>query len=268
MRTPIFPSTQVASSTPFDNTQNNGYSSSDVQSALQELRDHTVYDSRTQVSTLNGTLTLTSADTNMQFITGTATGYTIVMPSALAVPAASSASYYQLANTSSVVMTVKDGAGNTLFTFGQNSVAYLWLQAAGSAGGTWLWYQTSLNVASGVLNYNVVSSTPFSANGNVDSLITGMSLIPQAGTYAIWANYQLSGINSALQVDTTIYNAASAIADSKRSNLSTAGTHIFSSSTMTISQFNGTASCGLYWNPNGNSFTVVNRSLLLVRLGT
>ena len=35
------PSTQVASRTPFDNSVGDGYLGTDVQSALQELRDYT-----------------------------------------------------------------------------------------------------------------------------------------------------------------------------------------------------------------------------------
>jgi hypothetical protein len=268
MSRPYVTQTPVASSVPFDNTPANGYSSTDVQGALQELRDHTVFDSRTQATTLNGTLTLTSADLNLQYFTGTQTGYSVQMPSALTIPAGSTTtSYYQLINTSNQNITVKDGSGATLLTLSQSSIAFLWLSAGGSAGGTWVWFQNSTNVASGIVSYNVTSSTNFSSSAAVDTLITGMSVVPQAGTYGIWTNYQLTGTGAGQQVDTTLYNGASAIADSKRSNLSTSGTHIFSNSTMTIAQFNGTNACALYINPNGNSFTVGARNLLLIRLG-
>lgn len=268
MTRPYITVTPVAATVPFDNTPANGYSSTDVQAALQELRDHTVFDSRTQATTLNGTLTLTSSDLNLQYFTGTQAGYSVQMPSALTIPAGSTTtSYYELINTSSQNITVKDGSGATLLTLSQSSIAFLWLSAAGSAGGTWIWFQTSTNVASGIVSYNVVSSTPFSSNAAVDTLITGMTVTPQAGTYGIWANYQLSGTGAGQQVDSTFYNGAVAISNSKRSNLSTTGTHIFSSSTMTIAQFNGTNACGLYINPNANSFIVGARNFMMIRLG-
>ena len=262
---PYISSTQVASSTPFDPTTGKGFVGSDVQTALEELRDHTIYDSRTQATTAAGTLTLTSTDTNLQYLTGSAVGYNVQLPSALTL---SLAAFYQILNTSSQNVQIKDGGGNNLFVLGQNSIGYVYLQLNGTAAGTWVYWQTSVNSGAGIISYNIVSSTTFSSSASVDTLITGMSIVPQAGTYGIWVNYQLTGTGAGQQVDNTIYNGGSAIVDSKRSNLSTSGTHIFSSSTQTISQFNGTNACALYINPNGNSFTVGARSLLMIRLGT
>lgn len=258
---------QVASSVPFDNTGVN-FTSTDVQAALAELRAHPEYDNRSQATVLNTAITLTAADVGLQILTGSATGASVVMPNATTLYSTAIGSiHYKIANTSSQPVTVKDGAGATLFTLSQNSMGDLYLQAQGSAGGTWLWYQTSLNFAAGIISYNVVSNTNFSSSAAVDTLITGMTVVPQAGTYGVWVNYELTGTCAGQQVDNTLYNGASAIADSKRSNLSTSGAHIFSSSTQTIAQFNGTNACALYINPNGNSFTVGARSLLLIRLG-
>ena len=117
-------STQVASSTPFDNSVGDGYLGTDVQSALQELRDYTVYDSQTTATTLNGTLTLLSpvaggqdggngaTSTSLQFLTGTATGFSVVLPSALTL---SVGMHYKIDNTSTQPVTIKDGSGATLF---------------------------------------------------------------------------------------------------------------------------------------------------------
>jgi hypothetical protein len=122
-------------------------------------------------------------------------------------------------------------------------------------------------VASGIISYNIISSTTFSTSASVDTLITGMTVVPVAGTYSIWYNAANSSTGSGQQLDCTIYNGATAIADSLRSNLSTAGTHIFQNSTQTISQFNGTNACSVKVDANGNSMTIGFRSLLLIRTG-
>lgn len=264
---PYISSTQVASSVPFDSTTGKAFdkpAATDVQAALEHIRDHTIYDSRTQATTAAGTLTLTNADVNLQYLTGSAVGYNIQLPDATTL---NLAAYYQIINTSSQSVQIKDGGGVNLFVLSQSSIGYIYLQLNGSAAGTWIYWQTSINVATGIISYNVISSTNFSSSAAVDTLITGMSVVPQAGTYGIWVNYQLSGTGAGQQNDVTLYNGVAAITDSKRSNLSTTGTHIFSSSTQTIAQFDGVKACGLYINPNGNSFTVGQRSLLMIRLG-
>ena len=258
-------STQVASSTPFDNATGKGYVGSDVQTVLEELRDHTIYDSRTQATSAAGTLTLTSTDTNLQFLTGTAAGYSVVLPSATTL---SLSAFYQILNTSSQPVSIKDGGGNILFSLGQNSIGFLTLQTNGTAAGTWVWWQASTNTGSGIIVYNVTSNTNFSTSASVDTLITGMSVVPQAGTYSIWYNAQNTGTGSGQELDCTVYNGAAAVADSPRSNLSTSGTHIFQNSTQTTSQFDGTNACSIKVNANGNSMTIGARSLLMIRTGT
>lgn len=265
---PFVSSNQVASSVPFDNTTGHSFAATDVQAALEELRTHTVYDSTTTSTTAAGTLVLNNLSSNVQFLTGSAIGFSVQLPDATTLNTPGLTPFYQILNTSNKTVTIKDGSGATLFTLGQTSVGLCYLQLNSTAAGTWVYYQAYNATATGIVSYNVVSSTAFASSAAVDTLITGMSVVPVPGTYAVWANFQITGTGSGQQEDTTVYNGATPIVDSKRSNLSTAGLHIFSSSTQTISQFNGTNACALYINPNGNSFTVGARSLLLIRLGT
>ena len=254
----------VAKAVPFDNTTGKGYVGLEVQAALEEIRDHTIYISRTQTTTLNGTLTLVLADTTLQYVTGTATGYSVVLPDATTLTIGQR---YLIENTSTQSINIKDGGGNLLFVLGQSSEAILTLQLNPNADGTWIGYQNLLGFGSGVVTYNIVSSTNFSSSANVDTLITGMSVTPQAGTYGIWYNAQNSGTGSGQQLDCTIYAGAAAITDSIRSNLSTSGSHIFQNSTQTIHTFDGLTTCNIKVNPNGNNMTIGNRSLLMIRFG-
>lgn len=268
-------STQVASSTPFDNTTGDGFIGTDVQSALQELRNYTVYDSDITATTTSGTLTLLppiaggqvngATSQRLQILTGTATGFTVVMPSALVL---SLSAEYLIANTSSQTVTVEDGGGNVLFVLGQGSIGTLILQAKGSAAGTWIWYQTQTNTSNGIIVYNITSTTAFANSGSAFVLITGMSVVPQAGTYSIWFNSSIAGSGSGQAMDCELFNGATGITDSVREAASPAGGHVAILATQTTAQFNGTNACAVYINPNGNSMTVNQRSLLMIRTGT
>lgn len=264
VNSPLFSTGQVASGVPFDNTGIN-FNSTDVQAALLEVRDYSVFDSATRAITAAGSVTLTSADKTMQFLTGSAVGYTLQLPAANTLFLSTE---YTIINQSSQTVQIKDGSGANLFVLSQTSVAYILLQLNGSAAGTWVYWQNTISTASGIVSYNVVTTTPFATSANADTLITSFSVTPQAGTYSIWYDAQNTASGAGAQLDCTVYKGGSAIVDSKRSNLSTAGTHIFQSSTQTISQFDGTQACDVRVNANGNSMTVGARSLLMIRLGT
>ena len=122
-------------------------------------------------------------------------------------------------------------------------------------------------LAGGIQNYNLISSTSFSTTANGDTLITGFSLTPASGTYAVLYNAENQAGGSGQSLYCTIYKAGVAIADSLRKAASPAGTHEFSNSTQTVSQFNGSQTCDVRINPNGQTVTTFQRSLLLIRLG-
>ena len=264
MNYPYVSSTQVASSVPFDSTQD-AFNSTDVQAALGEIRQHPVWDQDAAATTLNGTLTLTTLSKGFQLLTGSATGFTVIMPNALTTFVGQE---YMLINQSSQPMTIKDGGGNILLTLAQTSIGFLMLQAQGSSAGTWVYWQTFIGVSSGVVNYNVISSTTFSSSANADTIIPGMTLNPQAGTYAIWYSSQNNGSGAGQQLNCTLYKGGTAIPDSFRSAASTANGHSFFEGTQTIAQFDGATACAVYVNANANSMTINQRSLLMIRLGT
>ena len=122
-------------------------------------------------------------------------------------------------------------------------------------------------VAAGINNYNVISSTIFSSSSNADILITGMTITPSSGTYAIFYNAENLAGGSGQALYCTVYKAGIAVSDSLRKTVSTSGTHEFSNSTQTIAQFSGSQTCDIRINPNAISVSVNQRSLLLIRLG-
>lgn len=258
-------STQVASSTPFDNSTGKGFVGTDVQTVLEELRDHTIYDSRTQATSAAGTLTLTSTDVNLQYLTGTAVGYTVKMPDATTL---SLAAYYQIINTSTQSIAINDGSGALLFNLSSNSIGFLTLQLNGTAAGTWIWWQTLIGVANGAVTYNITSSTAFTTSSTTDVIITGMTLTPIAGTYAVWYNAEAFYTTTPKTHWWNIYKTGVKIADTERSQDTAHSSQNMVDSTMTIAQFNGTDTCDVRVRcDTTGSLTINNRSLLMIRLG-
>jgi hypothetical protein len=122
-------------------------------------------------------------------------------------------------------------------------------------------------LAGGIANYNVVSSTAFATSANSDTIITGMTVTPLSGTYAIWYNAENTGSGSGQSLYVTIYKAGVAVSDSLRKSASPAGTHEFTTVTMTIAQFNGSQACDVRVNANATSVVINQKSLLMIRLG-
>lgn len=259
--------TQVASSTPFDNTVGKGFNTpavTDTQTAIESTRDHLVLTSNTTATTLNGDLTLTAASTSLQFLTGSATGFSVTLPNATTLAVGT---HYKIDNTSNQPVQIEDGSGADLFLLAQNSVGELILELNGTAAGTWIYWQITIATAGGIVNYNTISSTTFTTSSNTDVAITGFSLTPQAGTYGIWYNSENTCTGSGVDNVATIYKGASAITDSLRHSSSPSGSHTFTMSSQTIANFDGSTTCSVKVNTTG-TLSVQQRSLLLIRLGT
>lgn len=216
--------------------------------------------------TLNGTLALTNASNSAILFSGNVTGYSVNMPDATTLPQGHK---YELYNSSTTTMVVKYFDGTTLFTLSQNSTGYLYLENNSTQNGVWQVWQVFNNpdVASGILNYNVVSSVLFSTTSATDVIITGFSVVPQAGTYAIWFNSTSDCGNGNANNFYTIYNGASPITNSLRSIRPGTSNVAYVASTMTIAQFNGVNACSVYVRTSASTLNVRDRSLILIRLG-
>jgi hypothetical protein len=86
----------------------------------------------------NGTLTLTSASKMCQFLSGSATGFSIVLPNATTL---STGWKYEFYNTSTKSITLKDNSGTVIFNLASQSWTFVRLQVNSTAAGTWFVYQ-------------------------------------------------------------------------------------------------------------------------------
>lgn len=213
----------------------------------------------------NSTLTLTVTEHAHLRFTGTTAGQIVRLPVATTLI---KGWRYEFSNSSNKTIQVKDGAGVDLFVLDANSKAFLELADATTAAGTWFFWQVLANsVASGVINYNIVSSTAFNTTSVTDVLITGFQFTPQAGTYACY-------YNGASYLTTTpkahwwsFYRGGTKITDSERTQDTAHSNQNMVDTTMTVAYFNGTQTLDVRTRTSNGTLTINSRTMLLIRLG-
>jgi hypothetical protein len=249
----------------FDNAAN-GFIAKDAQSAFEELSHRNL--SETTATTLNGTKVLTATSPRVQFLTGTATGFSIQLQPANEVQLTWK---HEIINTTNQTVSVKDGAGNLLFILDRLSNAQTTLRLNPNAAGTWTYWQILLSsIASGVINYNIDSATPFvsSARYPTYELITGFTVTPQAGQYALWYNASVYYTTTPKSHWWAFFKNAVIESGSERFQDTAHSNQTMIDSMMDILSFNGTDTLDIRVScANTGSLTVNSRTLIMIRLG-
>jgi hypothetical protein len=264
--------TQVASSTPFDSSVNE-FENDDVQRALEEAVRQKLARWRAvipfaQVHAIsnNGVLNLTSICCSLHWFEGTGNNYRINLPDA---STAELNLKYEFWNMTDFVISVYNADNIFLFDLGQFSYALIQLQYDTTIAGTWRYWQIlASSVASGIINYKVTSQILFSSSVTTDTLITGMSVTPQAGTYGVWFNANSTIVQNNQRLRISVYKDNMQLADSERTCQGTASNFDTIPTTMTVVQVNGSEVISARARVTGGSFSITGRTLILVRLGT
>lgn len=257
--------TQRAEHVPFSNS-GTSFLESDVEGALLEVRKRVSNDLTSTETTASGTLTLTNTSNSLQVLTGTAAGFSVVLPDATTLKAGH---FFEIPNTSNQSVTIKTNGGATLFTLGQTSIAFIRLETNGTAAGTWIYFQVFFSsLASGIVNYSNTSSTLFTTTSNTDVLITSFTITPQAGTYAVWSNLSASTSQGSRQVTMSLYKAGTAVTDSIREQTSPASNQKFTNSVLSTITVDGTQAIDVRVKVSASTLSIFDRTLLLIRLGT
>lgn len=255
----------VARSVPFDPTSVS-FTSTSVQEALQEARDRKVWTLSTTAITASGTKNLTEADNSLQIFTGSASGYSIVLPDATTL---FNGRKFELVNNTNNTINIKDNTGSVLFTLSQNSIANCTLQSNSTAAGVWISWQVLLSsTASGIINYNIFTSTNFSTTSTSDVIITGFTLTPQAGTYACWYNAS-SFLNTTPKTHWwSFYQNGVKVARSERSQDTAHSNTGMVDPTMAVLVFNGSETIDVRVRTQNGTLQINDRTMILIRLGT
>lgn len=219
-------------------------------------------------TTLNGTLTLTVASTKFQVLTGTAAGYSVVLPNATTLL---NGWKYEISNTTNQTVAIKTNGGALLFTLDRVSTGYISLINNGTAAGTWVFWQVlTSSIASGIINYTVTSSTAFSSTNRVDpyQLITGFQVTPQAGTYACWYNASVFYTTTPKAHFWAFHKAGTIITDTMRQQDTAHSDQTMIDSTMSVTSFNGSETMDVRVKcANTGTLTVNARTMILIRIG-
>lgn len=122
-------------------------------------------------------------------------------------------------------------------------------------------------IASGIVNYKVNDVSLFSTTSNSYVVLTGMTVTPEAGLYAIWINFSANTSAANKIIYLAVFRDGTMLADSERDTLAAAASQSVIQSTQTTAQFNGSETCDLRVKVSGNTLHVAARSMILIRLG-
>lgn len=253
----------VAVSVPFDTT-NISFVKDNVQDALVEIHQQEVLDQTTTATTNGGTSTLVALSTTLQVYTGTATGYSIQLPNATTL---FTGRKFEIINNSTQTIQIKDGSGANLVVLGQTSVLYMVLINNSTSAGDWIYFQAYASTSTGSVNYQVVSTTPFTTTSTTDVAITGFTVTPAAGTYAVWYNGMAFHTTTPRAHWWSFYKNGVKISDTERTQDTAHSNQNMVDTSTAIISFNGSESLDVRVRAFNGSLTINSRTMLLLRLG-
>jgi hypothetical protein len=132
-----------------------------IRDASGNVQINNIVENLTSTPTSAGTLTLTSASSGIQQLTGSTT-HTVVMPNATTLPVGTS---YQVLNRSSGAVAVQANGGGLLQSMAGNSIMFMFLTNNSTAAGVWdLTYIPPAGGGGTVTSVSVVSANGFSGS--------------------------------------------------------------------------------------------------------
>ena len=222
-----------------------------------------VYSLETHTSTLNGTDVLTKDSVTIHRIIGSGTGYSVQLPDATTLMFGRR---FEISNESSETIILKDGSGATLFEVISGSFATATLESDGSAAGNWI-ITIIGDAATGITSYSVGSSTTFSTTSSTDVVITGLTVTPVSGRYALFYSADIT-IGSNNRVAECVAYVGGTVVERTRRDTQGVGSN-YRSAQQTIAEIivDGTEAVDIRVNISAGSLNVFGRRLLLIRLG-
>lgn len=211
------------------------------------------------------TIQLLASDANIMIFSGGVAGQLLNLPLATSVPLGQE---YIIYNRSDFSISLRYQDGSSFFVIPAYSKTVVTAQDVSTANGDWFLVQSFNNIASGIVNYNVISSTPFVTTSAADVLITDFTITPIAGRYAVFYSGSNSHTTNNNQITSTIYGGGTAVADSARTVQTVSANFTFLSQSQTVTSVNGAQAVDVRVRRSTNgTLTVGNRSMILIRLG-
>lgn len=217
----------------------------------------------TQVST-NGSLQLDGSSASVQFLTGTASGFSVILPNATTLSVGTN---FEIYNRSTNAVSVRYFDGSLLGVTAPESVSSLVLQDGSTQKGVFSPFTVEIAQAAGITNYNSTSTSPFSTSSTTDAVITDFVVTPQAGTYAIFFNASNTSTNQNSLNYITLYKGNTPIAGTERVAKAVGNNFEFQLSSLGIATFTGAEELRVYVRVTSGTITVNARTGVALRLG-
>lgn len=251
----------VARSVPFD-VLNLAFTKNNVQEVFEEIRKNTVFTPVYYTTVASTTQNLD--DTTLVFVTGSATNYKLRFPNATNL---FNGQNYIIVNSSTAAIDVVDFSNNLKFNLLAGAIGVIYLRSNATTDGIWDGFVVS-GFATGILSYNVTSNTIFTTSATADTLITGFSITPVAGQYAVWVGADTRITTNNRLVDMVVYKDSTSIENTRRTIQGVSSNFRALHTTLGIVSVNGSNSISVRVRINSaSSFVIRQRSLLLIRLG-
>jgi len=211
------------------------------------------------------TIALKSGDATLNIFTGTTSGQIIKLPIIVTSDILGLEFIIINMGTQSISFRTQDGA--VLFSCLPDTKTTAMLEDNSTANGTWFVGQAFNNTATGIVNYKISSSTTFTTSSATDVVITGFTLTPISGTYAVWFSASITITQNNALLTSTAYKNGSPVADSRRVTQGTSSNWIGQSSLVDTITFDGTEAVDIRVKSSSGSISILDRTLLLIRLG-
>lgn len=227
------------------------------------LRSRSGITDTTVQATANTTTSLVATSNGVQVFTGTTAGQILKMPDATTLLVGQQFIVY---NQASVSVAVQNTGGGAIKTSPNNSITVVSLQDNSTANGVW---SATVSFDSA---YQEVSATAGAAiTSGTDVLVTGMTITPAAGTYAVTFTSTGSYSNSNTTQTISIYAGGVQNANSSRTvGSATAGLGATQDSAITTNgtvTVNGSQAIEIRARRSANTFTINARTMTIIRVG-
>lgn len=217
------------------------------------------------VATTNGTLTLDSSSSTVNFITGSATGFVIRMPNATTL---ANGTNFELYNRTGSPITIRyfDNT-TTLGILDAESVSSLILQDNSTTNGIFSPFTVEVGQAAGILSYNASSQVAFTTASVTDVEVTGISITPASGEYFIAFNGSGSIVQNNALLTVSLYKDTTQVVGTERQLQAASANYVGTLSTQAVASFNGTQALSIRARSTVGNVTLNARSVLMLRLG-
>jgi len=209
-------------------------------------------------------LTLTSA--KAQIFTGVVAGQFLRLPDATTLAIGHRFDVYNQSPTQ--FMEIENNIGGNLLELLFTSAAQVILQDNSTAAGVWIIRAQQTGTASGLINYYITANAAFATTSATDVMITGFTITPVQGTYVVLANINGSCSTGNAVTQAAVYRNGTVVATTQRTAKPGSSGTAFFTALQGVIQFDGSQSCSIFVNTSAGTYTVTDRSLVLLRIGT